>query len=338
MPRKARIDAPGAIHHIMARGIGRHKVFRNDTDRDDFLNRLEVILTETQTPCYAWALIPNHFHLLLRTGSVPIATVMRRLLSGYAQCFNRRHRRHGHLFQNRYKSILCQEDTYLLELVRYIHLNPLRAKVVADYPCLNTYRYCGHGVLIGKHQMGFHNTDAVLKRFAKTVKVARTRYQDFVKKGIDQGKRSELSGGGLVRSAGGWLAVKKLRKARLFQKADERILGDGDFVESVLYQANEQFERTYSLKARGYDFAKIVGRVATLLEMPVGEVKSASKRRACVKARSMVCFWAHKQIGMSQMELARKFGVTQPAVCAAVRNGQKIIEENQFKLSEKVNL
>ena len=125
MPRKARIDASGALHHIMARGIERCKVFRNDMDRNDFLGRLEHILVETQTPCYAWALIPNHFHLLLRTDSVPIATVMRRLLSGYAQSFNRRHRRHGHLFQNRYKSIVCQEDTCLQELVRSIHFHPV---------------------------------------------------------------------------------------------------------------------------------------------------------------------------------------------------------------------
>jgi REP element-mobilizing transposase RayT len=79
----------------------------------------------------------RHFHLLLRTGRTPIATVMRRLLTGYAVSHNRRHRRHGHLFQNRYKSILCQEDIYLLELVRYIHLNPIRAKLVSDIKALD---------------------------------------------------------------------------------------------------------------------------------------------------------------------------------------------------------
>jgi len=119
MPRKARIDAPGALHHIIVRGIERRKMFYDDSDRDNFLNRLGVILTDTKTPCFAWALIPNHFHLLLRTGAVSIVTVMRRLLTGYAISFNRQHRRRGQLFQNRYKSILCQEDSYLLELVRY---------------------------------------------------------------------------------------------------------------------------------------------------------------------------------------------------------------------------
>ena len=118
MPRKARIDAPGALHHIILRGIERRKIFYDDGDRNNFLKRLGVILTETKTSCFAWALIPDHLHLLLRTGVAPIATVMRRLLTGYVVGFNHRHRRHGQLFQNRYKSILCQEDQYLKEFLR----------------------------------------------------------------------------------------------------------------------------------------------------------------------------------------------------------------------------
>ena len=109
MPRKARIDAPGALHHIFVRGIERRKIFLDDFDRDNFLKRLDNVLSETATPCFAWALIPNHAYLLPRTGTTAIATVMRRLLTGYAVSFNCRHRRHGQLFQNRYKTILCQE-------------------------------------------------------------------------------------------------------------------------------------------------------------------------------------------------------------------------------------
>jgi len=118
MPRKARIDlcgvasaktyAPRALHHIIVRGINRRKIFFDDCDRDDFLDRLGGILSDSKTACFAWAFMTNHLHLLLRTGVAPIASVMRRLLTGYAVSFNRRHRRHGHLFQNRYKSILCQ--------------------------------------------------------------------------------------------------------------------------------------------------------------------------------------------------------------------------------------
>ncbi|MBW2635955.1 MAG: transposase, partial [Deltaproteobacteria bacterium] len=150
MPRKARIDPPGALQHIIARGIARRKVFDDNADRDFFVDRLGLILTDTNTQCFAWALIPNHFHLLLKTGTTPIATVMKRLLTSYAMHYNRRLKRHGHLFQNRYKSILCQEDAYLLELVCYIHLNPLRAKQVEDMNGLDNYLYGGHSTLMGK--------------------------------------------------------------------------------------------------------------------------------------------------------------------------------------------
>ena len=118
MPRLARLDAPGVVHHIMIKGIERRKIFRNDKDREDLLDRLSQLLPKTETSCYAWVFLPNHAHFLLRTGKPPLATLMRRLLTGYAVSFNRRHRRHGHLFQNRYKSIVCQEDVYLRELVK----------------------------------------------------------------------------------------------------------------------------------------------------------------------------------------------------------------------------
>ena len=141
MPILARLDAPGVLHHIMIRGIERRKIFRNNKDRDDLLERLSVLLPETNTSCYAWALVSNHAHFLFRSGDTGIATLMRRLLTGYVIGFNRRHKRHGQLFQNRYKSIVCQEDTYLLELIRYIHLNPLRAKLVSDLNELNCFPY-----------------------------------------------------------------------------------------------------------------------------------------------------------------------------------------------------
>ena len=153
MPRQARIDAPGGLHHIICRGIERRKIFRDNADCDQFVDGLAAILTKKSTSCYGWALMPNHFHLLLRTGKEALSAVMRRLLRGYAVYFNRRYRRHGHLFQNRYKSILSQEDVYLLELVRYIHLNTLRAKIVKDLKAFESYGYAEHIVIMGKKQL-----------------------------------------------------------------------------------------------------------------------------------------------------------------------------------------
>jgi putative transposase len=107
MPRLARLAAPGFIHHIIIRGIERRKIFRDhrDSDRENFLERLGNLLEETKTGCYGWAFLQNHAHFLLRTGEVPLATLMRRLLTGYMVSFNRRHKRHGHLLRNWYKSV-----------------------------------------------------------------------------------------------------------------------------------------------------------------------------------------------------------------------------------------
>jgi REP element-mobilizing transposase RayT len=230
MPRKARIDAPGALHHIICRGIHRQKIFVDDTDRKEFLRRLAGVVKESQTFCYAWALIPNHFHLLLRTGATPITTVMQRALSGYAGAFNRRHRRIGHLFHNRYKSILCQEDAYLLEMTRYIHLNPLRARIVKSLEELDAYPYAGHSALMGELPNDWQETEKILGMFGGRVSTARKAYRSFVEAGVAGGRKPELTGGGLVRSSGGWGAVKTRRKTRVHQKGDERILGDGEFV------------------------------------------------------------------------------------------------------------
>lgn len=320
MPRKSRLDAPGALHHIIARGIDRRDIFKDDKDRDSFLERLGEILAETQTLCFAWALIPNHFHLLLKTGATPISTVMRRLLTGYAVSFNRRHRRYGHLFQNRYKSILCQEDPYLLELVRYIHLNPLRAGIVNDLRSLDKYRYSGHGVILKKRKYSWQNSEYVLRLFAEKVSTARRRYREYVKKGVSQGRQPELVGGGLIRSLGGWSAVKALRKAGAYMKGDERILGGGDFVENILAQAE------------GYDFNMVVDRVAHLMRLKREEVLSPGKYKKVVEARSVICYWAVRELGISQGVLAQKFGITQPAISMAVKRGKQVVNKYNFSL------
>ena len=332
MPRQARIDAPGALQHIICRGIERQRIFWSDDDRDNFVDRLGLILEETSTGCYAWALLPNHFHLLLRTGTTTITTVMRRLLTGYAVSFNRRHRRCGYLFQNRYKSILCQEDPYLLELVRYIHLNPLRAKVVETMKQLARYPYCGHSSLLGHNDSGWQDVHKVLSLFGKRVTSARKRYRSFVKKGISKGKRPDLIGGGLIRSAGGWTAFKAKSSERVHLKGDERILGDSDFVRSVLKEAREELARRYRLQANGFDFEKVVGRVSQLLNIDSHEILLSGNQPLRVKARSLVCYWAVKELGLAGTGVAKKLGLTQPAVSKAVRRGEKLVLENKLSL------
>jgi putative transposase len=334
MPRRSRIDVAGALHHVMARGIERGAVFQNDTDRDHFLERLKEILNDTKTICYAWALIPNHFHLLLRTGPVPISTVMRRLLTGYALWYNRKHRRFGHVFQNRFKSILCQEDTYLLELVRYIHLNPIRARLVENFDDLSRYAYCGHSVLMGKVNDPWQDTDWVLAMFGKNIDAARQAYRAFVEKGISQGRRLDLTGGGLLRSAGGWKGVKALREEKVYQKNDDRILGDGDFVRGVLASAEEAMEKRYELRLRGLNLEGVASRVSEVLGLKPDEVWAPGKYRRIVEARSLLCYWAVRELGVPMSSLARKLGISIPSVSDSVSRGHKIAEEKGCFLLE----
>jgi putative transposase len=335
MPRKSRIDAPGALHHIMVRGIDRQDLFSDHKDYSIFLERFADLLTDTKTSCYAWALIPNHFHLLLRTGNVPISVLMKRLLTGYAVNYNRRHNRVGHLFQNRYKSILCQEDSYLLELVRYIHLNPLRATLVKEYKDLAGYPYCGQGAIMGRRKVEWQDTDYVLGLFGNKESGARGEYSRFVRNGIEQGSRPDLTGGGLLRSHGGWTGVKLLRETGDYQQGDERILGDGRFVKEVLSKAEEKFKEKYRLKAEGYDLKKLVKRVSEITGISSAQIFDSQRDKKRTDARSILCFWAKDELGMTQCELALALNLTPSAISHAVKRGRTMVEESSYEIDLK---
>ncbi len=338
MPRQSRIDAPCALHHIIARGIERSKIFRVDADYEDFLRRLGSLLLQTETKCFAWALIPNHFHLLLKTGNVPIATLMRRLLTGYATGFNRRHRRSGHLFQNRYKSILCQEETYLKELVRYIHLNPLRARLVGDITALNDYPYAGHGAIMGKQENQWQTTDSILELFGSNLSQARHNYHEYVAAGTKLGKQPGLTGGGLIRSAGGWTGVQQMRKAGSFQKSDERILGDGYFVESVLAEADEKMTRRFAYKSSGLSLDHLQQAVATLVGIETEELVGASKARKMTKGRILFCYLAVREMGLTMTEIANRLKIALPTVSGAVLKGEQVAKVEGVNIMNLLNM
>lgn len=239
MPRQARLDVPGALHHIMVRGIDKTNIFDDDQDRARFLERLGDTITQGHCTVYAWTLMSNHVHILFKSGKQGISSVMRKLLTWYAQYYNRRHKRTGHLFENRYKSILCDEDSYLLALVRYIHLNPLRADIVKTIEELNRYPWCGHRTILGKATHTWMDVEYVLAQFGGTRRKALHEYRAFMLEGVGQGAIKELTGGGLIRSQGGWSKVLSMQRRGQKEDFDERILGGGAFVHMVLKEAEE---------------------------------------------------------------------------------------------------
>ena len=303
MPRTARIDIPGALHHVIVRGIEKCPIFLDDEDRTSFATRLTTLLRETGTDCLAWAFLDNHIHILLQPQQTKLATFMRRLLTGHAVTFNLRHKRSGHLFQNRYKSIICEEEPYLLELVRYIHLNPLRAGIVKSMDELDFYHWCGHAVLMGNKELSGQNCEEILTRFGTRVNKARLAYRQYVADGISKGRRNELVGGGMKRSQ----ANENL--AGLVEAYDARILGSGDFVENLL------LEYEGKKPTKKISLADLLAHVAVVFELTPELLKQRIRTKNVSAARSAFCYIAVREIGFSGVEIAEFFGQSRVSSC-----------------------
>ncbi|MFH7321131.1 transposase [Desulfurivibrio sp. D14AmB] len=332
MPRHKRLDIPGAVHHVIVRGLNRQDIFLGDNDRNDFLVRLETGLSQTGCRCYAWALLPNHFHLLVRTGEQSLSSLMRKILSGYAIAFNRRHQRSGYLFQNRYKSVFCQEEKYFLELLRYIHLNPLRAGVVKDMGELEQYPWSGHAVLAGRTRRDWQVVVEVLARFSRTEQEAVSRYRQFVADGISLGRREELTGGGLRRSAGGWEGLRQLQRSGECCRGDERILGDGDFVNTVLQKAEEKLTRREQYRRQGWDLPRLVQEVCKLLAVSPEDLRKKGRANDISHAKGLICYLGYSRLGISGTELAGYFAMSRPSVSQAIQRGERVAREKAVNL------
>lgn len=317
MPRQARLDAPGTLHHVMVRGIEQTLIVRDEADRADFVARLARVVQTNGLTVYAWALLPNHAHLLVQTGTRPLARGMRSLLTGYAGAFNRRHKRVGHLFQNRYKSIVVEAEPYLLELVRYLHLNPLRAKVVPTLRTLDRYPWTGHSALLGTVPRPWQATVEILSYFGRRRSRARIAYRAFVRAGIAQGHCPALQGGGLVRSAGGWTAVASLRRGREAYLGDERILGSAEFVEAV----RQEVEAAHQQVARPLAPTELVRWICGHLGVAPAVLLGRGRRPAISQARAGIAYLWVECLGQSGRALAPMVGLHPAMVYKAARRG-----------------
>ena len=218
--------------------------------------------------------------------------------------------RTGHLFQNRYKSIVCEEEPYLLELVRYIHLNPVRAGMVPDMNQLATYRWCGHAVLMGRRALTGQNTDEILVRFGRKVPTARRNYRTFVEGGIARGKRNDLTGGGLKQS----LPTKEVTVY------DQRILGSGPFVERFRQEC--EFDAPMPLEA-------LVERLAAIMEVAPQHLTRRTKKKRIADARNVISYVAVRCRGYNGAELARHFNITRSAISTGADRGEHLVKDNE---------
>ncbi len=315
MPRTARLDLPDLLQHVIVRGVERCDIFRDDQDRKRFLNCFSKLLVQTGTECLAWSLLTNHFHILLRPRRSRLAPFMRRLLTGYAIYYNLRHKRSGHLFQNRYKSIVCEEDAYLLELVRYIHLNPLRAKILENLAALDNYAWCGHSVIIGKQLLEGQAVDEVLSHFASGKREATWKYKQFVADGVGLGKRDELGGGRRI--------TKENLEAFGEEPYDARILGDGLFVEELRQRSELESKFSHSLEIK-----EIVSNVCRYFEIEPVDLRHNRRVAKIVDARSLICYLAVRQAGHSGVEVGKHLNLRRAGVSVAASRGEEKIKNN----------
>jgi putative transposase len=313
------LDTPGTLHHIMIRGVEGTLIFRQDPDREAFLLRLGELASLSGTRVIAWVLMGNHVHLLLFSGIKGVSHFMRRLLTGYAIYYNRRYQRKGHLFQDRYKSIICDQDSYLLELVRYIHLNPLRAGMLKSISDLDKYKWSGHGVLVGKAHREWQSRGYILSHFGTNQGKAIRTYRKFMEEAINQGHRRDLVGGGLVRSLGGWSRVMTLREQEGEVSHDSRILGKPDFVRSILEDANQSLRRQLRTAERKETIDRVIRRTCEEEGIQEEEIRKGGQRRKISRIRRKIAFHLSHEWGISMAEIARNVGVSTSGVANAIR-------------------
>ena len=319
MVRQARLDAPGTLHHVIIRGIEKGRIVDDQKDRENFVSRMGEVASDTKTAIYGWSLMTNHAHILLRSGPFGLSKYMRRLLTGYAISYNHRHSRYGHLFQNRYKSIVCDEDSYFRELLRYIHLNPLRAKLVKGMSELNKYPWCGHVVLMDKIKYEWQDRDYVLSWFGKKDGEAKKAYCKYIEEGISLGKRPDLVGGGLVRSLGGWSEVMSLRSHKQQVLTDERVLGAGDFVENILKEADERLNYQLTAKKRRQKMQEMIEKICEEKGINIKELHMGSRRGSIPQVRADIAYQLINELGIPLAEIARQLGVSTSAITKSLQ-------------------
>lgn len=315
MPRQARLDYPGALHHVIGRGIERRFIFKDDFLKSYFYHRIKQNLSRYSIQCYAWCIMGNHFHLLLQTGQTPLPDFMRSLLTGYAIYYNMTHNRSGHLFQNRYKSVLCDRDEYLLPLVRYIHLNPVKANMI-DFRELERYRWTGHREMCLHKDGLIKNKDEILSCFDKYNTKALRRYKEFVKCGLNT--KEDFEGGGLIRSAGGLKEVLRRNKDDK-EMYDDRLLGKGDFVEDVLRKTNMLDQQKCKIKGP-QELLKQVSRYYNISTQVILETREHRAR----EARDIFLYMGRKYLGQSITHLGGMLNLKQSAASVAIKRARNL--------------
>lgn len=258
MARKPRIHIPGGFYHVILRGNDGQDIFFSDQDREHLETLVQDGIDRFKHRIHAYCWMSNHVHMLIQVSEVPLSKLIQNLSFRHARYINKKLSRKGHLFQGRYKAILVDAENYLHELVRYIHLNPVRAGLARNP---KDYEWSGHQCYLGITRKSWLTVKYVLSQYSKGESTAQRRYEEFVLEGMNEEYRSEFHHG----------------------SAEGRLLGGDKFIEEVLEHADKKEERKYRTE-------NIINSVCTKWRVSVEELTSFSRERKLSRVRSIIAF------------------------------------------------
>jgi putative transposase len=302
MPRKARITVPGAIHHVMARGIEGRPIFRSDDDRSVLKGLIEKHISKSGYLLYGWCFMPNHYHLVIRINEYPLGTFMRSINSPYAQYFRHQQNLRGYLFQDRYKSIVTHDQSYIQEMIRYVHLNPVRGGLCGTLRSLKKYEWCGHSVLMGVRAWGIQNTRDVLKRFGRQVESARTAYESFLAEGIEDSSELIQS----IRSAND--ETENMHHTGCW------VIGNREFVQNALKNAELQRIHLSQAALQQVDIASIAEKICNDSGIAMEQLKRKGRSNTLSLTRRNIALKACREHQIPVVAVAHFFNVSPSAV------------------------
>ena len=304
----------------MSRCLDSLSLYADDDDRERFLELLGRYLPETNCRCYAWALMRNHYHLVLHNGELDLWRTMKPLNMRYAQYHGKKHARRGPLFLDRYKSIVTQDQNYVQELVRYVHLNPVRSGTCKSLAELDRYPWCGHGAIMGKTKNSFQDTTAVLRRFGKDTSSARKAYRGFLAEGLGGGSDGEL--------------MHLLRSSNAGEEKDRGpqrwVIGDPDFVKKVLGESQARRLRLRRRATGKEDLVTLGAKVCKVLGIPLETLRVRHRGGAASQARKAFAFLAIRRLEFGTRPVAEFLGISPGAVSHMMREGEKTAKNHSL--------
>jgi putative transposase len=331
MARRIRPDWNGALHHVMARGICGESVLADESDRADIVGRLSVLVPGLSFRIFAWVLMPNHLHLLVQTGPVPLSALMHSLLTGFAVRYNLKHDRKGHVFQGRFKSILVQREGYFRKLIRYIHLNPLRAGIVNSVIELKAYKWSGHPSMLGLACCPWMDSSASLLEYEEEGSPSVLSYERALDADIDNNPDySDLAHGNMIIGRNGLETIGSEEHARSWSDG-YRVLGSREFGLEVLQKMRlsggiplrDRAEVNSGLQDL---FRKVENRWGYSRDV----IRGGSRSPELADIRSAIAWVASYRYGLTHSEIAVLLGCTRAAVTFQLSRSECLFEEIPF--------